>query len=51
MKKTYLAPKTTVVTVEPVQMIAASKVEMYGTNADAAAMGRQGRGNESWDEE
>jgi hypothetical protein len=50
MKKTYLTPKTTVVTVEPVQMIAAS-VKMYGTDANDAAMSRQGRGNESWDEE
>jgi hypothetical protein len=50
MKKTYLTPKTTVVTVEPVQMIASS-VKMYNQDATGAAMGRQGRGNEFWDED
>ena len=50
MKKTYLTPKTTIVTVETAQLIAAS-VEMYGQEATGTAMGRQGRGNEFWDED
>ncbi len=46
MKKTYFAPETTVVKVEMQQMIAAS-VNMYGGNAEKAALSRGG----NWDDE
>ena len=40
MKKTYMIPTLKVVKIQPAQVIATS-VNMYGSNAEGAAMGRQ----------
>ncbi len=47
MKKTYKNPTMTIVKIETAQMVAAS-VEMHGSNANSAAMGREGS---FWDDE
>ena len=50
MKKTYMIPTLNVVKVQPAQFIAASRVDMYGTNAQSEALGREARFSD-WDEE
>lgn len=49
MKKTYQNPTTKLVKIKTVQMIAAS-VQMYGTNATSAGMGRD-NGGDFWEDE
>ncbi len=50
MKKTYINPQITVVKVKLAQMVAAS-INVYGRNANEAAMSRRGRGSDWEDEE
>ena len=41
MKKTYIAPSFIMVDLKPRQILAASTVGMYGTNATGEGLGRE----------
>ena len=49
MKKIYQIPEMKVVKVQTARMIAASKAEMYGKNAEGEGLSR--RGGSLWDDD